>query len=360
MTLNYINNIIKENNLFLNYNHKKNNNLFLKEFDGTYNQNSLAKPLMITEDKFVVYSTSNKFNSFLVKRKHVYKRGLFSSFLFAKAELKYLRIPNSFLFRREIAFIGKSDEKNDILLDTQYYNNLDIKYYKRLRKILIKGFYRGEKQYLWRKFMKKYNLIFSLDTLKAHESTKLFFSQTLLEKIMFKCFNNVMKYNYKLALKRRQKFPIYPIGINHFGFKFIVGKYRTTTAFAFFDRVLVKYLKMQKSGLIMKQALFLFHNIFYAKLVRIVSWGPARRGRSNFIVRAWKSKYTFLLKKIRDFKNNNNKFQVKSLIASLNLKKKMYKFNKYKNFNKNNKFVKFNRSHFKYPFYTKPKKYYLN
>lgn len=355
MTLTYINNIIKENNLFLTSNHKKNNNLFLKEFNGTYNQNCLAKPLLFTEDKFVVYSTLNKFNSFLVKRKHVYKRGFYSADLFTKDEDINGRVPSTFVFNYDVAFIGKNDENNDILVDTQYANNINTNYYKRLRKILVKSFYKGEIKYLWRIFMLKYNLNFALNSLKHYEITKLYVSKSLIESTINKILLILSRYRLQYSFKNKKYFPIYISHLNKFGVFMFLGDQKLS-GFAYFDKIVSGYVNIKKINLVQAYSTYMLHNVFPAKLLKIVPYTvkKLRRGKSRFVLGFDKRSIKFLLNKLSKFKKS--KFKLQQIYN-----KNKFKFNNLKkNFKYNKSKSKYIKPKQKYKFFNKSKKHYLN
>jgi len=364
MKLNYINNIIKENNLFLNSNYKKNNNLFLKEFNGTYNQNCLAKPLLFTEDKFIVYSTLNKFNSFLVKRKHIYKRGFYSADLFAKDEDINGRVPSTFVFNYDVAFIGNNDEKNDILVDTQYLNNVNTNYYKRLRKVLVKSFYKGEIKYLWRMFMIKYNLNFSLDTLKTYETTKLYLSKALIERAIIRISSILTRNRLHYSFKHKKFFPIYISHLNKFGVFMFLGNIKLN-GFAFFDKILSGYSYIKKIDLVHAYSTYMLHNVFSAKLLKAVPYSvkTLRRGKSRYVLGLDKRSVRFMLNKVVKFKKNKFKLQHLNKFNKFN----KFKFNKFmfnnlkkKNFKQNKQNSKYIKPKQKYKFYNKQKKHYLN
>lgn len=363
MTLNYINNIIKDNNLFLTSNYKKNNNLFLKEFNGNYNQNCLAKPLMFTEDKFIVYSVLNKFNSVLIKRKHIYKRGFYSSNLFIKDEEINGRVPNTFVFNYDVAFIGAKDENNDVLVDKQYANNLNIKYYKRLRKLLLKTFFKGELKYLWKKFMIKYNLLFALDSLKNYEGTKLFLSKSLLEQTMLKCSNIIIKNKLEAAFKERKAIPIYISFYNNFGIRFALNNF-DLSGFAFFDKIIKRFFYLRDKKLLFKYLTYILHNMMYVTITKYTAFNSRlRRGKSRFIVKAAPVEIKYMLIRLRKFIKRKNKFKLNNFKKIFKFKKhhkfKLQKFDKFKKVKKGGFKVK-NTKNLKYKFYKKPRKYHLN
>jgi len=366
MTLAYINNIVKENNLFLNSNYKKNNNLFLKELSGTYNQNCIAKPLLFTEDKFVVYSALNKFNSFLIKRKHMYKRGFYSADLFAKDELTTYRVPSTFVYNYDVAFIGKYDENHDILVDTQYHNNVSTSYYKRLRKILIKSFYKSEFNYLWKIFMKKYNLNFALNSLKSYEITTLRLSKSLIQSTIRKISRKLTLYRLLYAYRNERVFPIMILRLRKPGVDLHLGN--NMEAFAYYDKVVRNYFYINKNKkLLKKYCAYRLFNILNVKLLKLVSYSipdkHIRRGQSRFVVGFEKDSTRFALLKLNRFKKNKsvNKYNFKSFNKDLKNKFK-YKFNSSKknDFKSNKPKSNYIKPKSQYKFLNKPKKHYLN
>lgn len=240
MTLNYINNVIEKNDFILHNVDKKNYNFFLKEFNGTYNQSCITKPLFIDEEKLALLLTSNKFNSTIIRRKHVYKKGYYVQLFQEYQDIVERRMPSSFLFEKEIIFIGNNDYANNPLVDLQYHNNIHYNYYRRLYKNLLKTYYRSSNDYIWNIFIKRYELIFSLNILRSIEVLQLSFSQPVLEIIIKSYWRKILKFKIKEILKKSKNFYAYIYKAKRAGFCFRFSE--KSIGFIFFDKIMPKFL----------------------------------------------------------------------------------------------------------------------
>lgn len=339
MTFSYITNIINKNKeLESKQNNKKNFELnFYKRNRILDYKNCKSRPVFIADDNYYVYSLLDKFNSFLIKRKHLYKYGFFEKEIFQYEVDIENRVPSSFFFESYILHVGTKQELNEPLVDMHYIENMSPNFYKQINKKIYKHFHRIEYEYIWNKFINKYERAYILDAALGYEHSKASLSRPLLLQVMKQYRNKLVPLRLKELFETNQMFSIYVYGSNKFGFLIFMGALKT--GFCFFDKIMHAYLKTKKEKISLSMRDYIIGNVFKMQIKKMLPISAVRKNKSQFVL-AIPEKYFKYINHAVEHELNILKLRNKNYWLKKRLKNKKKIFNKKHYFNKNKNYIK--------------------